>query len=249
LPEFSPGEKFTDIFTSLQSGLFSPPQDDLAHIDRLLSIANKLGSLRGGGGGEPSGWDTGLQYIRELMPLALPIAGALGLRIPGLGAPATPGAPAVPPMPAFFDPYADHAALKTYAQSLNGHAAAQAAAAPGSAPSTAAPPTAAGGAAPPNDLLTLFQQYGMLLVNALNSGTSGADFADALCCLTGTATHAMIAAHGEDAIVSTMLTVPALAIFGEPRLRSFAREFLDFETILEQMARESESAKPAAAAN
>jgi hypothetical protein len=51
-------------------GLFSPPQDDLAHIDRLLSIADKLSSLRGGGGDRRSGWDVGLDYVRELAPWA-----------------------------------------------------------------------------------------------------------------------------------------------------------------------------------
>jgi hypothetical protein len=52
--------------------LFSPPQDDLANIDRLSGIANKLAAIRGGGGGggSRSGWDIGLDYVRELTPIA-----------------------------------------------------------------------------------------------------------------------------------------------------------------------------------
>jgi hypothetical protein len=215
-------------------GLFSPPQDDLAHIDRLLSIADKLGSLRGGGGGARSGWDTGLDYVRELIPLAPYIANAFGLRIPGMGAPAAPGATPPPAGPASFDPYARPDLLRQYAQALNGHAAAQGAM-PASSPFPAQPPTAAAGAASSNDLLTVFQQWGALVVQALNNGVPGYDFADHLTGLLGTATHAMISAHGEEAIVRTMMALSDLALFGEPRLRTFTKEFIEFEAFLERM--------------
>jgi hypothetical protein len=233
-------------------GLFSPPQDDLAHIDRLLSIADKLSSLRGGAGPR-SGWDLGLDYIRELAPLAPYLGGMFGLRIPGMGAVPVPGgAPgtaATAPSPVAFDPYQRPDLLRQHAQTLNGSAAGQAAGMAGRGPtsSTVPPPpipsanSAASSAGPPNDLLVLFQQYGGLVLQALNSGMPGFDFADHITGLTGNGTHAMISAHGEDALVHTMLSIPEIALFGEPRLRSFTKEFINFEEYLEQASQEDES--------
>ena len=45
----------------------------------------------------------------------------------------------------------------------------------------------------------------------------------------GTAPHAMISAQGEQALVTAALAIPELAMFGEPRLRTFAKEFINFE--------------------
>jgi hypothetical protein len=104
-------------------------------------------------------------------------------------------------------------------------------------------PSASGAAsnAQPNDLLVLFQQYGALVLQALNGGMPGYDFADHITELTGNATHAMISAHGEDALVHTMLSIPEIALFGEQRLRSFTKEFINFEQYLEQASQENES--------
>jgi hypothetical protein len=225
-------------------GLFSPPQDDLANIDRLLSIANKLAAIRGGGEGQRSGWDVGLDYLRELSPLAQHFANVFGLRMSGMTAPPAPGAApgTVAAAPAAFDPYQRPDLLKQHAQMVNGFAAAQAAAAaaPGAVPSTAAPPPGApangmaAGAAPSNDLLATFQMYGGLVVSALNGGVPGYDFADHIVALTGSATHAVISAHGEDALVDTMKQIPEIGLFGEPRLRAFVKEFLNYEQYLEQ---------------
>jgi hypothetical protein len=66
----------------------------------------------------------------------------------------------------------------------------------------------------------VLQQYGVLVVQTLNSGVPGYDFADLIVGLLGNATHAMISAHGDDALVRTMLVIPELALFGEPCARS-----------------------------
>ncbi len=211
-------------------GLFSPPQDDLSNIDRLLGIADKLSGLRGGAaGGHRSAWDVGLDYVKELVPLAPYLGNLMGLRVRGMGGPAAPGAAtAAPPLqPAAFDPYANPQALRSHASNLTAQQ----------------PPPAAGpanGAAPSNDLLAVFQQYGALVVNALNNGTPGYDFADYMCGLLGKSTHAMISAHGEDALVATMKSIPEIALFGEPRLRAFTAEFVDFERYLNEMAEEAD---------
>jgi hypothetical protein len=231
-------------------GLFSPPQDDLANIDRLLSIANKLAAIRGGGEGQRSGWDVGLDYLRELSPLAQYFANVFGLRMSGMTPPSAPGAApgTAAAAPAAFDPYQRPDLLRQHAQMVNGFAAAQAAAAaaPGAMPSTAAPPPGAqangmpAGAAPSNDLLATFQMYGGLVVQALNGGVPGYDFADHIVALTGNATHAVISAHGEDALVDTMKQIPEIGLFGEPRLRTFVREFLNYEQYLEQAEEEED---------
>jgi hypothetical protein len=147
-------------------GLFSPPQDDLANIDRLLSIANKLAAIRGGGEGPRSGWDVGLDYLRELSPLAQHFANVFGLRMSGMTTPpapgAAPGTATAAPALSSFDPYARPDLLRQHAKTVNGFAAAQAAAAaaPGAMPSTATPPSmapandAASSGAPSNDLFS-----------------------------------------------------------------------------------------------
>jgi hypothetical protein len=223
-------------------GLFSPPADDLANIDRLLGIADKLASLRGGGGeGQRSGWDIGLDYVRELTPIAQYLGSIFGLWTAGMGAApvpgGTPGTAAVAPRPAAFDPYARPDLLRQHAQTVNGSATGQTAAAAAPGPGTAAPPPMASppngsSGAPPNDLLTMFQMYGGLVVQALNNGVAGFDFADHLTGLTGNASHALISVHGEEALVRTMLQIPEIALFGEPRLRQFTKEFLNYEQYL-----------------
>jgi hypothetical protein len=141
-------------------------------------------------------------------------------------APPSPGAAPPPPPPAAaFDPYRDPQRMREYAQTIRSPA-------PPPPPGAAAPN--AGGQAPPaNELTQLFASYGMLVVNALNNGTTGADFGEWVASGFGTATHAMIASQGEDALTQTMLGIPELAIFGEARLRKFSFEFVHFEEILE----------------
>jgi hypothetical protein len=58
--------------------------------------------------------------------------------------------------------------------------------------------------------------------------------ADHLSALFGNATHAMIAARGEDNLTQTLLSMPEFAIFGEIRLRKFCYEFCNFEQVLDQ---------------
>jgi hypothetical protein len=171
----------------------------LANLDRLLGIADKLAAIRGGGGGgSRSGWDIGLDYVRQLVPLAPYLTTMFGLKTPGMGvAPApgaAPGLAAATAQPAAFDPYQHPDVMRQYAQSVNGaatQAAAAAAPGPALAPAIGMPPSAA----PSSDLAAIFQMYGGLVVSALNGGVPGYDFADHVVALTGNATHAVISAH------------------------------------------------------
>jgi hypothetical protein len=160
------------------------------------------------------------------------------------------GTPGAAPMPAAFDPYSRPDLLRQHAQNVNRQAAtATAGANPPAAPNQAqgapsgvaqagmeqgssAPPAGQGTAAP-NELLTLLQSYGGLILGALNNGTPGYEFADNVARLFGTATVAMISNHGEQVLADGMLAVPELAMFGEPRLRRFSHEFVHFEEFLE----------------
>ena len=105
---------------------------------------------------------------------------------------------------------------------------------PPATPETAPPSNSANSQAgsAPDELLPLLQNYGTLLLNALNSGMPGYDFADHLSQLFGTATQAMIAARGEDSLTQTLLSIREFAVFGEVRLRRFAYEFIHFDEIL-----------------
>jgi len=68
--------------------------------------------------------------------------------------------------------------------------------------------------------MKLLGAYGGLVINALNNGTRGCDFAEWLSRGFGTATHATIAGSGEDGLTHSMMSLPELAIFGEARLRN-----------------------------
>ena len=189
------------------------------------------------GNGRRSGWDTGLEFARDV---GLPVIQTIGATISNLMSLKHGGVPipvAVAPgtqpsaIPGVFDPYANPQATRAYANTL----AAQQPAQPPPAQAPPPPPPPPPGAAAPagNQLLALFQQYGQLIVNALNNGTPGYDFADYVSGLLGNATHAMIAANGEEALTATMLQIPEIAFFGEPRIRSFVTEFVDYQEYLE----------------
>jgi hypothetical protein len=230
--------------------LFAAPtqqeKNHLAELDQILGFAQKLASLRVGGG-ERSGWELGLDYVRELSPSILGIINnAMMLRM-GTAGMAQP-APGVPPSASgfgVFNPY-DQAAMREHLRRTNMNAQAAATGAPSATPpgtqaATAAPPAnaARGPAEAPdgtqgsNEILALIGQYGGLSVNALNIGASGADFADNISQLFGAGTVIVIANHGEDSLLRTMMSVPNLAMFGEGRLREFVHEFVHFEEILE----------------
>ena len=213
-------------------------------LEQLFGFAEKLQTMRGAGrGAERSAWDIGLDYARELgRPLIATLGGLFGNRgatapIPGQsGATVTPGTPPAG-TPAFFDPYANPELMRQASRGLNG---APAPPANGETPA-AAPPAGA----PAGSMLGMFSQYAPIIVNALNNGTPGYDFADYVVGLLGNATHAMIAGAGEAPIVETMLSIPEMALFGESRLRQFVHEFVAFREYLQP---EPEPAGAAAAA-
>lgn len=193
----------------------------LENVDKIFSVMDRFQGLRGGGG-RRTGWDIGLDYARELVvPGLQTLNNFLAMRT---GKPITPITPT--PAPGAFDPYANPQALRQHAQALTTPPQAAAPAAPGA---PAAPPAAA----PGNELVAVLQQYGSLVVNALNNGTPGYDFADYLCGLLGTATHAMLSGQGEPALLQTAMSVPELSMFGEPRLRTFIHEFVCYEQFLQ----------------
>jgi hypothetical protein len=201
-----------------------------------------------GTGGRRSGWDTGLEFARDVGLPALQTIGATitnlmtlkngGVAVPVAAAPAAPPPAAVPGV---FDPYANPAATRAYASTLATQQPAQAPP-PAQAPAAAPPPGAAAPAG--NQLLALFQQYGNLVVTALNNGTPGYDFADYISGLLGNATHAMLAGHGEEALATTMLQIPEIAFFGEPRIRTFVNEFVHYQEYLEEQEPAEEQPEP-----
>jgi hypothetical protein len=225
--------------------------DQIEQLDRVLEFAQKLAALRAGAG-DRSGWDIGLDYGKEL---AIPILGMIqnfmALRMHG-AIPAQVAAPGMAPAvtPAAFDPYRDSARMREHARTMNAQAAtAPASAGPGQSVPPGAPPNfAAQAPAQPNEVMQLLSAYGGLVINALNNGTRGCDFAEWLSRGFGTATHATIVGVGEDALTQSMLSVPELAIFGEARLRKFSYEFIHYEEILDA-EEETDDEETAAAAS
>lgn len=189
--------------------------DEFDRLSRVLEFAEKLSAMRGGGGGHRNGWDIGLDYAKELgLPLVQGITNIFALRRGQQLTPITgnPGAPAA------FDPYANPQAMRQHASTINAQQP---------------PPMPMSTATASTPLLQLFQQYGGLLINALNGHTAGFEFADYVAGLFGDSTHAMIANYGEETLLQTMMSIPEIAVFGEPRLKTFVNEFIHFEQFLQ----------------
>ena len=195
----------------------SQSNSQLEEFEKMFSLAERFAGLRGGRGTR-SGWDIGLDYAREFgVPLMQTIANVMtlgrtpnGIPMPPAGTTAGAGATA----PVAFDPYANPAAMQALARNA--------------AASNPPPPQ------PANDLTVMLNQAGGLIVNALNNGTPGYHFADYLIGLMGVATHANIAAYGEPALLQALLSVPQIAVFGEPRLATFVNEFLNYQQFLDE---------------
>lgn len=206
------------------------PRTALDDFDKVFSLLDKARQW-GGSGGKRNGWDIGYDIAKDIGLPAIQTFGGILTNIMALRRggqmPAPGAAPAAPPAPVSFDPYRQPDVAAAYARSQTPPPA------PPAAPAPQPPPPAAGAgaaAAPANpQAVEIFQQYGNLVMNAVNNGTPGWQFADNVVGLLGTATHAMIANHGEDALVSTMLSIPEFQVFGEQRLRTFVYEFIHFE--------------------
>lgn len=214
------------------------PDADVDKLTKMYTLAQQIFGDRPTG--RRSGWDIGYDIARDV---ALPAINSIGniftsimaLRGRGPG-PAVAPAPAAAPIPLSFDPYRDRDATAAYAASIRNQPPAPTA--PPAAPTPAAGPAAAPPlptqAAPPAagnaQVMEIFQNYGGLVLNALNNATPGWVFADNLVGLLGTATHAMIAQHGEPALVAAMKSIPEFAVFGDARLTTFVHEFINFES-------------------
>lgn len=212
-------------------GRQSSTGEQFGQFREIISFAREL--IGTSGGGRRNGWDTGLEFARDV---GLPALQTIGNAITNImmlkngGTPVAPMQAAAPPQGA-FDPYSNPSAMRQYSTAMNAQQPQ-----PTQPPTPPQPPPPGG---PPNQLLDLFQQYGNLVVNALNNGTPGYDFADSISLLLGGATHATIAAQGEDALTTTMLTIPPIAIFGEARIRTFVHEFVHYAEYLESSPEQS----------
>jgi hypothetical protein len=199
-------------------------QDEVERLDKYLGFAEKLANLTGRnsrGAGERNGWDIGLDYAKELVvPGLRTLDNFLNMRRGMPPAPAVP-AGAQPAAAAGFDPYKDQAAMRA-------HSAAVAQQIPQNPMN------------PAGDLMTLIQGYSMIVINALNNGTPGYDFADYVVGLFGVSTHAMIASQGESALLGAMLSNPQVAVFGEERIRTFVHEFVHYQEFLASDESESQ---------
>jgi hypothetical protein len=199
----------------------------------LQFISNLMVLNKGGGMTQPIGTPGAPPMTAAFDPYSRP--DLLRQHAQNLNRQATPTTAGPTPPGAPFNPYtATGDQSKQHAQAQNSPPAT----APNQTPVTpdggASGRMQQGGPAPPNEMLLLLQNYGGLILNALNSGVPGYDFADNVARLFGNATHAMIANHGEQVLAENMLAIPELAMFGEFRLRRFAHEFVNYEEFLDQ---------------
>jgi hypothetical protein len=207
-------------------------QTDFGQFQSVFQFARDILQMGSRNAGDRSGWEAGLDLAREILPQGLGVLNTFLMSrrgaAPGVG---QPGA-----APASFDPYQNPQAARAYANSLRQPPQ------PGPGQAGAPPPAGA-----PAGLMPLVQQYGALVVNAMNQGTPGYDFADYLIGLLGAGTHAAIAGQGEDPIVQALMTIPEIAVFGEPRVRTFTHEFIHYEQMIKEVADEQEQEAAATA--
>jgi hypothetical protein len=110
-----------DLFAAPEHNA-EPARNHIAELDQILGFAQKLAALRVTGGGERSGWDTALDFAKELGPTVVQpvlqmINNIMVLRSQGKGAPQ--GMQGAPAPPAAFDPYRDSAAMRVHARAMN----------------------------------------------------------------------------------------------------------------------------------
>jgi hypothetical protein len=227
-------EQAKNLFAAPAGAAENRNGDEIDRLDKVLGFAQKLAALRVHSG-ERSGWEVGLDYTRELLSPLTQLAQTWMLSRTGRMPPGTVPNAAAPAAAGPFDPYANPQAMRDHARAMNqSRSQTPPTQPPPATPETAPPSNSANSQAgsAPDELLPLLQNYGTLLLNALNSGMPGYDFADHLSQLFGTATQAMIAARGEDSLTQTLLSIREFAVFGEVRLRRFVSEFIHFEEIL-----------------
>jgi hypothetical protein len=243
-----------DLFSPVEHGQ-EPPRNPIAELDQILGFAQKLASIRTPNSGDRSGWEVGLDYVKELGgPLIQTVNNFMALRSQAQRGAMPPAPGSSPVAPTAFDPYSNPELLRQHARAMNNQPAATATPPQGNQGSTAwaaaaAASTASGNAAQApaggtsgsqgqagqgqalNEIGALLGQFGGLALNALNSGVSGAEFGDNLSRVFGTGMIAGIGNYGEDALTQAMLSMPEFAHFGENRIRRFTHEFVNFEEV------------------
>jgi hypothetical protein len=212
-----------------------PPADpQLDSLEKVLNVAERISGLRRAGG-ERNGWEIGLDYVKELaVPALQTFQNFWSLRNGGRPMPPVGGQPGAAPNGS-IDPYANPQALRELANTMRNQA--------GAVPPQSAPPPPQ----PPGELAAIVQNFGGLVINHLNVGTPGQEVADSLVALMGNATHAQICAQGEPALVQALMSAPEIAMFGEPRIRAFVHEFVNFREILDAEQNEEDDSEPAPA--
>jgi hypothetical protein len=237
------------LFADRESGGHEPQRtDEIDRLDKVLGFAQKLASLRGSnGGGQRDAWGVGLDFAREFTPPIIQLLNNyMVLRSQTKG-----GTPPVPGMagaaPTAFDPYANPDALRQHARNMSQPSGSGKAPEGQPAAGATTQPQGPMRSQPQNEIMALLASDGSLVLNALNAGESGAEFADSVARLFGTATPALIGNHGEDVLTQNMMAIPELKRFGETRLRRFGYEFCHFEEILESENNEREPGPGAAA--
>lgn len=188
-------------------------KDEFSKLKQLLEIAEMI---KGGSrGGSRSGWDIGLDFARELAaPLLTTFNNILSLRKGGV------------PM-ANQPPMTEQQMLAAAGMPSTNQPTSN----PSNQPVTV--PLA-------SQLAPLVQQYGGMLIQQIQSGKKGWEFAEDLVRFSGPAPHAMIAKFQVTDIISTMKQIPELwgqlePIWGEEYLTKWVGEFINYEEIIAQM--------------
>lgn len=211
-------------------------EDDLGSIDKILAVVEKVDAIRGGGGSK-SGWETGLEYAKELgLPILQSITQLYSIAKGGGGQQVQqPGQPTRPAAPTGKQITASEIARQQAAE-----AAREKPAMYRGEPTTAQP--VVNGVVepevvppgPPTELMQMLAAGGNYFVSYMQTDRPGYELAEDLIRLQTKAAHVQIARFGVEGIIEGIRNFPelaqALAIYGEEGVKQFVDEFVNYET-------------------
>ncbi len=206
-------------------------KSDETEFDKILKLIEIAEKLKGGRGGGGSAWDKGLEIAKEVaVPVFNAINNIIALKRQQGGVPIVNNPNMNPNM---TPPIPQHIQQIQQPEMVANPAATSASQQGGNEMGW-------NGAIPPTEQLRGFlYQYGGMVLNQINAGKKGWEFAEDLINFTNSpAVHTMIARHGEDKIVEVLKSVPEFwnqveSVYGEEFLKKWVSDFCHYEEFLE----------------
>lgn len=215
-----------------------PGEKILDSVETAMTIMERLNAISGGGG-KRSGWDTGLEYAKEL---GLPLFNAISqiYTVYKMGKPmdstiVQQGQPAKPSGKTI-------SGMEAAANAARIAAGQKPAMYKGETETIPNPPTEPQVEVLPDEetqrLIQLLQPAAGPILKYMADGRSGAELALAIIDMYGAPSHVMLANFGEEKILGAVKGIPQfwqnLEVYGEERVKQFLTEFIHYEEFIDE---------------